>query len=327
MAAKKYSHIPWSPRSHRRLPDFVESIPDGTPLVVAAAKWILPSEVAAGRFAPLKIQVEGESLAFPDGLVVPPADWGPHANANVNGKTIVRRDQPKEERTIEWEGWAFGEHWTTFHRTDQFYERERRHGAKLGIELRLLDSDQIETDTVHVVAAKLHGNVTKGQPGWREELLFRYSLLQEVFGASTIFLDPIADDDLFSMVFVGWKLLPPGLRTASIARLMTATVGALGQQKLLERLEYLRTLAPGVQILVAEGGFEGYFLAKVRDDLVIAEHLTPGNAIYVFGADWYSLSKKSRTELIDSRIYEFKRIKHDHEGSWKETIAKIIEGH
>lgn len=68
--------------------------------------------------------------------------------------------------------------------------------------------------------------------------------------------------------------------------------------------------------------FRRYFGAQFAHDLVAFENIEYGNAIYVMFDDWEELSKKSRTELLSSRIHNFKRIPHTI--TWKRRLRQLI---
>lgn len=174
-----------------------------------------------------------------------------------------------------------------------------------------------------VISVELIGALQRTRVDFQRELLFRINLLQEAIGGSFPLPADYTEDDLLAITFVGWKLLPPGLRTSDIHRIYGGVRTPEEKAALIERMEFIKDKCPEAQIMAGEGGFTGYFLAKIREDCVVAEHLTPGNAVYVFDERWQELSRVSRHQLIHDHVPGFRRI--EHRGDWKAAITKVIE--
>src|SRR5918998_4277363 len=81
------------------------------------------------------------------------------------------------------------------------------------------------------------------------------------------------------------------------------------QRRFEERYDLLEELRP-VAFVNGTGGFSRYFGAKFADDLVVLENVEYGNAIYVMFDEWETLSKRSRTELLEGNTNGFVRIIH-----------------
>lgn len=315
----------WRPRSFRSPPPHVQAglaQADG-PVCLVCTRIFTPDELADGHVLHLGVSMGGPSVRLPPDLVVPPVSLGRHCRWNHEGRFVVRRDLPKKRGTISWDGLAFGEHPMTFHRTGDFFQRERWYGEKHRMRVRLLREETLDNARLLVIAVELDGSLTRDHPHFNRELLFRVNLLQEVIGGAFPLPAGYGDDDLLALTFVAWKLLPPDLRSSDVLRMLGKTRSKQEKLALIERLAFIKQRCPEVEIKVGEGGFGGYFLAKVRDDCVIAEHLTPGNAIYIFDHRWPDLSRISRRRLVEEQPAGFRRL--EHRGDWQGTIATVID--
>jgi hypothetical protein len=319
----------WRPLSFRSLPAQVELALQAEPesVYLGAARWFTEDELRSGALAHLGVSIgpDGEP-DLPDGRVVP--STGPRATWNRNGRVISRTDLDKEEHTHSWDGYVYGEHPYTFSRSIWRYPQERRHGDRLEFELKLLlEEASVSASRVFLLGATMDQPLERSHQHFDKELLFRVSLMQEQFGAVTAFAEEPDEDDLVSQVFTGWKLLPPELRKVEIATALERSGSPGAQERFIERIDWIRQEAPGAQILTGSDGFGGYFLASISEACIVAEHVLPGNAIYVFGRDWEELSKQPRAWLRRNAASRIKRIEHDEAGNWRRTLEGIIRKH
>ena len=79
-------------------------------------------------------------------------------------------------------------------------------------------------------------------------------------------------------------------------------------------------------MIYGRSGFQRYFGAKLKDDIVLFENVEHGNAIYVMFDEWEKLSQKSRLELLSGRYGDgFERV--IHAGGWKAKVCRIVQMH
>jgi hypothetical protein len=69
------------------------------------------------------------------------------------------------------------------------------------------------------------------------------------------------------------------------------------KEKLIARYALLEQLKPQAYVS-GTSGFNRYFGAQFKDNLVVFENLEYGNAIYAMSENWAELSKLSRTDLL-----------------------------
>lgn len=332
MAKKKHNGA-WSKRAFQKFPAHIQSVykANSGPFFVGAAKWVTEKEIRQGQYSHLGLSVSASGdLVIANANVTPASSTGTRAKWNHYGQTVTRNDKPKIQRSFTvYNPRAFGYLPITYTRTGMFYQKEKRFGRKLSIQLSSLGGTTVGDERVYIIGAVLSGSVKSKNAAGRADLLFRASLLQEQFGAVNMFGHKPSSDDLKKLVFVNWDLLPPGLRNIQVAHAISQSGGnsKIIQKHLVERIDWIRKKCPGVDIRSGVSQFSGYFLAIVSDTCVIAEHVVPGNAIYVFYKDWETLTKRSKEWLIKNGGSRVERIIHDDGKQWQSRLAEIIKKH
>jgi hypothetical protein len=153
--------------------------------------------------------------------------------------------------------------------------------------------------------------------------LFNLNLLQENTGNHGVHATNDSLDDYLQTLYLTWEILPPGEREETITRILSGSQSNNPKlkQAVIERYDFLCSLRPE-RLIVGMNEFRRYFGAQFAPDLVAFENIEYGNAIYVMFDDWQELSKKSRTELLSSRIHNFERIPHTR--TWRKRFRRLI---
>lgn len=90
------------------------------------------------------------------------------------------------------------------------------------------------------------------------------------------------------------------------------------------RLIYAQTLKPS-HIFVGEQDFDGYFAFVFESTKhVLLENPQEGNAAYIFKHDWMTLSKLTKSELLDGYTHAVERVLHRQTGNWKWRIKRAL---
>jgi hypothetical protein len=121
-----------------------------------------------------------------------------------------------------------------------------------------------------------------------------------------------------------WRLLGPDGRSFQgiMEHFDRLSRGARKEEIDKERLEKVHGLGPS-QIYIGIDEFEWYIVFLFRSvDLAVLECPIKGNAIYLIAGDWQSLSKLSKTSLLDGHAGEVKRI--IHAGDWYAELKKAL---
>lgn len=259
-----------------------------------------------------------------DGDTVLPAPYGPVSRFNVEGRWQVHRDQPKELRYIRTVSWRW-QQWIGRGQTEEHEEfrdiyREcypRTLIPPPGVELTFL-----ERDGRKLLAAPV---LTKGEDA-PESICHAINLLLEFDRVCELARDDLSRLSPVPTRHVRWRMLPPGAHPwAAIHTHLSSTLRRCSpntQRVILDRQQAIVGHSPDEQY-VGIGGFADYvaYVFK-RQGVVVLESIRRGNAIYVFGAEWRTVSQLTKAEILNSHLHLARII---HAGDWKKRLARLLD--
>ena len=320
-----HRNVPWKPRSIIKVPDSIRAkiaTMKGGFVVGTTIKSNI-STIAAGRYAHLGITVEGDRVIVPT-TVIPPADMGRWSATNLNGRERVRKDLPMTQKSYSFEApnfgdWSIGSHTVQWDR--DVYKRDYLPAKQLAIRIEVLDQ---QPEGIVTLSFRCEEILERGKPGFDFDLLYDLGLLQENTGHINVFQAEATREDYLKTVAIAWQILPPGTRDANIEKIIgTRRYASPELRKNVEdRYDLLNTLHP-TQYIAGTDGFRRYFGAQYADDLVVFENVEYGNAAYVMGSDWATLSKLSRLDLLAMAQRNFERVVHTD--GWKKKLSMIVK--
>lgn len=265
-----------------------------------------------------------------EGDAVLPAVRGPVSRFNAEGREIVRRDLPMEQVTREalwtWEEWH-GNHTVERQKIVDipYWRYPRDFVPPPSVELRVAATEAGELLVVVDGGPYLPAN--------EADLRHRVNLMLELFGEVEL-----RRQDLVPFVSAGelrrlnWEVLPAGRHPWSTVRAAIAPVierAKGGKRPVIQaRLETIGAYGPDFHA-IGHGGFAGYLVFGFKNlGIYVLESALYGNATYVLGEDWESLSQMSKAELLDGALHK-ERIVH-RAASWptriRELLAPALEG-
>ena len=258
------------------------------------------------------------------GDTVLPTAVGPVTGYNANGRYVVRKDLPKEERyvtTVEWtwEEWA-GPYDTTTRTEDRAVYRkcyQRDFHPPPAAELTIVDHEE----QLLVVSEELTNAAAK-----EERIRHILNVFLELFGECEIRHADLQAVMPPNIRKVNWTLLPPGKypwsRVHKHIGQMLKNKGARSANPIQNRLEQLASFNPD-EVYVGEGGFRAY-VAYIFDDkgLAVLESVMLDNATYVFDRDWQQVSQMTKAEILQSNLQRDRII---HAKNWKDRIRELLE--
>lgn len=124
---------------------------------------------------------------------------------------------------------------------------------------------------------------------------------------------------------VSWQLLPPPpLGSTGIAKALDELQAACPHIRFdRQRLEFAYLLGPE-QIFIGHGEFDGYLAFQfARTERVLLENPVHGNAAYIFRSDWKTLSRLSRSELLNFHKAQVTRVIHAGK-DWRREIKSLL---
>jgi hypothetical protein len=333
MERKKSKKRPWK-MSFRRMPDAILAKINRLTrddFVVACVKKIPVPDIEAGKYAHLGLVMKDGKPEFPSEQI-PSARNGKYSRINANGVEIKLVDEPKVPKTYSfetpnWGDWSNGSHTVEWDR--MIYRREWFAPKELALQIEIL-GEEFKTEKTYVIKFVVKEVLNRKSVRFRKsaqisnDLFFDLSLLQENVGAADIYPSDATRDDYLETVFVSWEILPPGEREETIAKILSGFKSSSPdiRKKLEARYDLLMKLKPEA-FVSGTSGFRRYFGAKFSDSLVVFENLEYGNAIYAMFEEWETLSKRSRTELLNGKRAGFERI--IHASGWKERLTALVK--
>ena len=258
------------------------------------------------------------------GDTILPSVVGSTTRFNAEGREVVRKDLPKEERyitTVEWSWEEWAGRGSTETRTEDraifrpCYPRDfieppaaeisivEHGGAQLVVSEELVNESAQEERIQHII------NVFLELFG---ECEIRHANLQTLTPPNTR--------------KVNWALLPPGQYPWSRVR---GHVERILDDKdpryanpVYRRLETIAAYNPD-EVYVGHGGFRTYVAYVFRaKKIAILESVMLNNATYVFGQDWQRLSQMTKAEILRNDL-QLDRIIHTN--YWAGRISKILK--
>jgi hypothetical protein len=125
---------------------------------------------------------------------------------------------------------------------------------------------------------------------------------------------------------VPWRMLPPPEPgDAGIGALLLQLKRVLPHLEIDEaRLTFAYGLSP-THIYIGAGEFDGYLAFEFpATSRVLLECPTTGNAAYIFKEEWRTLSRLSKSELLEHHPRQVTRVVHAQERHWKHRIKSAL---
>jgi len=296
----------------------------GNDVVVAAVKQISATDLAAGIYKHLGMSLVNGEPRFSE-RVLPNPETGKFSLWNADGQEVVRKDLPMVSKRISFDApnygdWSNGSHEVSWDR--EVYQREFIPPAEDELSVMLLRTEP-GSDAHFVFRFRVERLLDQRAGDFATDLFAAVNLLQENVGAADVFAAGADQSEYLNTISVEWEILPPGERTETLNRIISKFRNPTAElkQKLLARYALLEKLKP-IAYVSGSSGFQRYFGAQFKDDLVVFENLEYGNAIYVMFESWEELSKRSRTDLLRNRDQGFKRIVH--RAGWEQILISLV---
>jgi len=295
---------------------------DSDELVVGCVKSFLANDLKEGILSHLQISVENGILTFPESIL-PPPNQGKFSNWNIYGRIIKRYDLPKENYYISHEAPNWGDSYKGTHTVTIERERYQRDFIAPRHNVIFIDCpDNSENRDSYLIKFQLSEILYRGTGDFEDRLFYCINLLQENVGACDLVRSDATFNDYIRTLNLSWDILPPGSLEETLSRLFRNSNPT--QQDIdtaTERYRFFNSLRP-INLIIGVSGFQRYFGAMIRDNLVFFENVRYGNAIYIMFENWQVLSQKSRIDLLSGEQIGFERIIHT--GDWKTQVRSII---
>lgn len=252
--------------------------------------------------------------------MVPSPSIGRVSKYNANGKLgPPKRDLPKEKFIVQYDttitDWHGNDHDVTVTQIRERYQRDLI--PPPGEEL------SVATDTngeVHIVSKLM----VFGQNQEIEKLLI--NLFLELFTGCDVYDANSTRIITAPITRVNWKILPSGNIPWDQRRIQILPIIKSVSKRyagIIEgRMEKLNSYSPRT-VAVGLGGFSDYLAFEYpAKNLCILESIRPLNATYIFGNNWSSMSRLTKTQVITGQL-AIRRLSHTK--GWSEQIEDLLK--
>jgi hypothetical protein len=316
-------------RRLRKVPLFIEArlASIGNEFHVAVAKRISITDIQAGLYAHVGVLWKNGQVEVQNAPVLPP-EYGRFARLNVEGRVIVRKDLPKVDKNITFINprlFGIPGNSCTITQTRRVFQREHLPASRFQLEAAIL----LVGDDSCIFRFNIRRVFSSSEPNIGRELLFSLNLLHEAVGSFNVFASTASAQEYLSTIHVQWEILPAGERENNICLILSSFRPHTQEEKeelerrANERYDFFETLGPK-HIIRGTGGMDGYMGALIKDDIVVFEHLTPGNGIYLLFADWSEQSKRTKTDLLSHAEQGKDFIRITHTGDWQTRVHNVL---
>jgi len=294
--------------------------------VAGCLKTYSKKEIQDGSLKHLDIIFADDKLSFPNEKIPVPSS-GKYCDRNVNGHVIKRYDLPKETYSITVEAPNYGDSYKGTHDvtwTKERYQRDFLAPRLSSIKIECLDpSPNLDK---YIFKFEVSEVLDKEAEDFEIRALECLNLLQENIYKSDLIEAGSTFSDYLQTIQLSWEILPPGTKEEVIQRIFRGTEPTKQQiETATERYNFFIKLNPQ-KLVYGNSGFQRYFGALIKADLIVFENIQYGNAIYIMYENWRELSTKSRIELLSGRFgNNFDRV--IHKVGWKNEVKKIVDVH
>jgi hypothetical protein len=256
------------------------------------------------------------------GEAVLPRPIGPVSRFNAEGAHRIHRDQPKETlyRLIQWS-------WTEHHGPHEVEQSDIREVPYKRFPRTPVEPPSVELQVVTTIGGRtlLVAPPIDHTGANEERILHIVNLFLEIFGECSIFDE--AANGLISVPVrrMRWNVLPPGEWPWERLQMELAPVirsAPAGNQVVISyRFEIVNSLKPDF-VAVGHAGFHGYVIFAFPDrGLYVLESIYFGNATYVLGDDWQTISQRTKAEILREDLHVARII---HRRSWHMRIRNML---
>ena len=265
----------------------------------------------------------GFSVNSRSGDTVLPNIVGSCSKFNAEGKFLIRKDLPKEERYIttaewSWEQWCGRNQTKTVTEYRDIYKEcyQREFIPPPSLELtwvehdngKFVSSEKVETNTL--------------EPDFFKHAI---NLFLELFGECEICKDDFSGFRVPLIKRLNWELLPSGKypweKVNRHVKNLVSDKHSKYSNVILDRQESIVRFEPD-DVYIGTGGFRSYVAYVFRSKkIVVLESILTGNATYVFGENWKKFSMLSKAEILDNNFQKDRII---HSKGWEGRLEVIL---
>jgi hypothetical protein len=254
--------------------------------------------------------------ALNEGIQVLPSILGSISRFNANGGKKIRRDLPKEMvyRQAEIKDWH-----GNYHIVDIPYLRYPREPIPAP-SCELLIRTGADNKLI------LLSQVLKKEPSRMALTKHLINLFLELFGECEILQEDLLPSFNVTVTRLNWDILPKGNYPWAVMKdRVDSVINSVNQQKrniVEHRIKKISAYNPDF-VAVGRAGFKGYIIMGFSDlDIYVLESIYIGNATYIFGQDWETISKLTKEQVLNKNLQKARLI---HNIDWDIQIDRMLK--
>ncbi|MBN2267379.1 MAG: hypothetical protein JW725_03510 [Candidatus Babeliaceae bacterium] len=292
--------------------------------IIAEGSTIICGLTELNRFND-RLALLGLTMNSNDGeTILPSASFGPISRYNSEGREIIHRDQPMETayHQAEW-------HWEEWHGRYDRIEQSRIVDVPHQRYPRTFDpppSIEITIATTDDSNRLLISERILFIPDNYNRILHTVNLFLEIFGECNVMdqnLNSICNAPIRRL---NWTILPQGrMPWSRLNNELTPLIERQpqGNQPVIRyRFQSVNAHNPEF-VAVGRYGFDGYVIfAFPANSLFILECVNLGNATYVFGNNWETLSQMTKSQILSN---DYQRDRLIHTGNWEGRLNSLFQ--
>lgn len=251
-------------------------------------------------------------------IIIPNSQFNSMTRENVEGKEIIRKDLPRDEKYyqfIHWKikDWGGYEHEGYNYVTKCRYRRE--YTIPFYVKIMLLKN---EKDQIYVASESLCNNDINN-----EKIKFTINLFLSIFNDFTIFDNSLRIPTKVKKL--NFTFLRPGTYTRDeikkYIKISNKKENNIENIALYDRFDYLNTFNETGEIMIGNQSFQGYYAIKTKKYWIVESNYA-NNATYIFEENWEECIKLTKQEVINNSLY-IKRFYHNE--NWQKNIKQLLE--
>lgn len=256
-------------------------------------------------------------------ILLPSTSFGSVSRFNAEGKYIKHKDRAMETvyRTVEW-------HWKEWHGP---YERVER-SKFVDVPYKRYPRTFIFPPSTEIKIARTLDNkffvvspILTFQEKGNTKIIHIINLFLEIFGEAQFFTENLKEIIKSPFKRLNWEVLPSGsMPWQKLKENLESVLKNVpdGNRAFIEhRLKNINRYSPDFTA-IGKAGFQGYIILGFKDtNVYICESLFYGNAIYIFGENWKTLSKMTKAQILNRNLQKARIV---HLTGWKRKLDRVL---
>lgn len=250
-------------------------------------------------------------------IIIPNSQFNFLTYENVNGKEIIRKDLPQDEKYYQYVHWKTKD-WGGYEHEGHTYVEKKRYRREYTIpfntKIMLMKN---ENGQIYIISEMLKKDETNS-----ELIKFVMNLFLSIFDDFVVLNDSLKVPAKINKL--NFTFLRPGTYTRDEIKehikIKNKDVNDIENIAVYERFDYLNGFNETGEIMIGNQSFHGYYAIKTKKYWVLESNYT-NNATYLFDDNWEEYVKLTKQEVINNNLC-IQRLYHNE--NWKRNIRRLL---